>query len=68
MGCGCGSNKPITRNKATALPKNTVQSLSTNVNNTQKVNSLSTNDSLSSDDRAKEKKRREIMLKRLGRL
>jgi len=75
MGCGCGGNKRIanvTRNSVTKLPNQRIQSLSTPSSNPSanqtSIQSLSVKKDLTSDERAREKKRREIMLKKLGRI
>jgi len=71
MGCGCGGNKRIanvTRNSAAKLPNQRIQSLSTPSSNQTSIQSLSVKKDLTSDERAREKKRREIMLKKLGRI
>lgn len=73
MGCGCGGNKRVTnvtRNTSAKLPKQSIQN--STVNNTPNTNntiqSLAVKKELTSDERAREKKRREIILKRLGRI
>lgn len=72
MGCGCGGNKRITnvtRNTSAKLPKQSIQSsTNNNINNANTVQSLAVKKDLSSDERAREKKRREIMLRKLGRI
>jgi hypothetical protein len=74
MGCGCGGNKRIanvTRNNTAKLPtKQNIQSLSntSSTSNSTSIQSLSVKKDLTSDERTREKKRREIMLKKLGRI
>lgn len=74
MGCGCGGNKRITnvtRNTSAKLPKQSIQASTTNnvpANNNNTIQSLAVKKDLTSDERAREKKRREIILKRLGRI
>ena len=73
MGCGCGGNKRITnvtRNTSAKLPKQSIQSSNNNnaVNTANTIQSLAVKKDLSSDERAREKKRREIMLRKLGRI
>lgn len=79
MGCGCGGNKNIanvTRNNTAKFPRQSIQSLSNTTStpranptpNPTSIQSLSVKQDLTSDERAREKKRREIMLKKLGRI
>lgn len=75
MGCGCGGNKNIanvTRNNTAKFPRQSIQSLSNTTPtpraNPTSIQSLSVKQDLTSDERAREKKRREIMLKKLGRI
>lgn len=69
--CGCGNKNRVvnvTRN-TTRTPKQNIQSLSaSNSNNNVNIQSLAVKQDLTSDERAKEKKRREIILKKLGRI
>ena len=71
--CGCGGKNRVsnvTRNTTTRLPRQNIQSLAVSNpnNNTVNIQSLAVKQDLSSDERAKEKKRREIILKKLGRI
>lgn len=71
--CGCGSKNRVanvTRNTATRIPKQNVQNLAVSnpSNNNVNIQSLAVKQDLTSDERAREKKRREIILKRLGRI
>jgi hypothetical protein len=72
MGCGCGGNKVknVIQNRI-SRNSNRINISSTNSSNSSNtVQSLSAQNisGLSSGDRAKEKQRREILLKKLGRL
>lgn len=69
--CGCGNKNRVvnvTRN-TTRTPKQNIQSLSVSTpNNNVSIQSLAVKQDLTSDERAREKKRREIILKKLGRI
>lgn len=70
--CGCGGKNRVanvTRNTTARTPKQNIQSLATNnTSNNVNIQSLSATQDFTSDERAKEKKRREIILKKLGRI
>lgn len=72
--CGCGGKNRVsnvTRNTTVRTPKQNIQSLSVsapNNNNNVNIQSLAVKQDLTSDERAREKKRREIILKKLGRI
>lgn len=70
--CGCGGKNRVsnvTRNTTTRPPKQNIQSLAVNnSNNNVSIQSLSVKQDLTSDERTREKKRREIILKKLGRI
>lgn len=75
MGCGCGGNKVknviqnrISRNSNRINISNMNVSDTNNSSNTVQSLSAQNISGLSSTDRAKEKQRREILLKKLGRI